>query len=125
MTRRPLTAALLALTAAAALSACGGEEGSESAGAKPEGRTVQTKTFIYSPDPITVKAGTTVTFENLDATVHTITAGTRAKPAPEQFDGKMEPTTGSFEHTFETPGTYPYFCSLHSGDGMTGEVVVE
>ena len=31
-------------------------------------------------------------------------------------------TTGTYEHTFTTPGDYTYNCSLHHG--MNGEVVV-
>jgi plastocyanin len=123
-TRRLAVAATLA---AAALSACGGGEG-EPAATKPQAAestaTVTTKIFLFKPDPLTVKAGTTVTFENLDGTTHTVTAGTRGKPDRKAFDGELSPSTGSFRHKFEKPGTYPYFCRLHSGDGMTGEIVV-
>jgi plastocyanin len=31
-------------------------------------------------------------------------------------------TDEQFSHQFDTPGTYPYFCSLHPK--MTGHVVV-
>jgi plastocyanin len=30
--------------------------------------------------------------------------------------------SGTFTHTFDRPGTYPYRCTLH--DGMDGRVVV-
>ena len=85
---------------------------------------VNTKTFQFGPDPITVKAGTTVTFKNADSTVHTVVAGTREKPEPDVFSGTMDPTNGSFEHKFDEPGTYKYFCDRHSGPGMTAEVIV-
>jgi len=87
------------------------------------GAVVYTRTFIYRPDPLTVRAGTRVAFHNLDATVHTVTAGTRAAPRAGRFDGHMG-EGGRFAYTFDRPGRYPYFCSIHSGDGMTGEIVV-
>jgi len=31
-------------------------------------------------------------------------------------------TNERFSHTFDKPGTYPYYCSLHPK--MTGQVVV-
>lgn len=86
--------------------------------------SVTIETFIFEPDPVTVPAGTTVVFENLDSTVHTVTAGTRDDPRPEVIDVRLEPD-GTASWTFDQPGTYAYFCAVHSGPGMTGEVVVE
>src|SRR5205823_1727183 len=37
-------------------------------------------------------------------------------------------STGTFSHTFQTPGTYPYYCQVHSfpgGTAMNGAVVVQ
>ncbi|MCD9624512.1 cupredoxin domain-containing protein [Rhabdothermincola salaria] len=80
-------------------------------------------TFIFSPDPLEVEAGTTVTFENLDDTTHTVTAGTRDEPA-DDFDHDLAQGE-SVDVTFDEPGTHPYFCAIHSGEGMTGEIVVQ
>ncbi len=30
----------------------------------------------------------------------------------------------TFVHTFDTPGTYAYYCQPHLGQGMTGTVTV-
>ena len=30
----------------------------------------------------------------------------------------------TFIHTFDTPGTYQYFCQPHVGQGMTGTITV-
>jgi len=30
----------------------------------------------------------------------------------------------TFDFTFNTPGTYPYFCSIHGPFGMTGVIIV-
>ena len=34
-------------------------------------------------------------------------------------------TGQSFEHTFNTPGTYDYYCEPHRGMGMTGSITVQ
>jgi plastocyanin len=71
-----------------------------------------------------VPAGTTVRWEQLDGTTHSVTAGTREAPEPDVFDAELAEGE-TFEHTFDEPGTYDYFCSFHNGPGMTGRVVVE
>lgn len=97
------------------LAGCGGDEGG--------GAAVEIRTFQFQPDPIEVEAGENVGFVNFDGTTHTVTAGTRSKPDPRTFDAKLA-QNGRFEFTFDRPGEYEYFCSLHSGDGMVGKVVV-
>jgi hypothetical protein len=45
---------------------------------------------------------------------------------PEAWDSGII-ATGSFSHTFTTPGTYPYYCMVHSfpgGTAMNGSVQV-
>jgi len=53
-----------------------------------------------------------------------VTGGTREDPEPDRFDEPLA-EDGATEITFDEPGRYPYFCTVHSGPGMTGEVVVE
>jgi plastocyanin len=31
----------------------------------------------------------------------------------------------TYDHTFTTAGTFPYYCSLHSTLGMTGTIIVQ
>jgi plastocyanin len=137
--RTILTAAAIAVGVAFTGAACG--DGSDGGTAEPTGatgatgnpaapeppasrETVTVETFIFSPDPLAIATGTEVTFENLDGTVHTATAGTREEPDPDTFDLEVdEGASASF--TFGEPGTYPYFCRFHSGPGMTGEITVE
>ena len=38
------------------------------------------------------------------------------------FKSKVLDTDEKFSFTFDTPGTFPYFCSIHPK--MTGKVVV-
>jgi amicyanin len=73
--------------------------------------------FTFYPQRITVKAGTTVTWNNEDDVPHTVASSGKA------FKSKALDTRDKFSFTFTTPGTYDYFCSLHPH--MTGAVVVE
>ncbi|MFC7131900.1 MULTISPECIES: halocyanin domain-containing protein [Salinibaculum] len=40
------------------------------------------------------------------------------------FDSGPAKASGTFEHTFNEDGIYPYFCSPHRASGMLGAVVV-
>ena len=119
--RRRLAAALLVATAL--LGACGGgDDGGEAAeDASPAadgtaGDAVRIADFNFSPATLEVEAGTTVTFTNEDGFAHTATAKDKS------FDSGNLDKGGSFEHTFDTPGTYAYLCAIHNS--MTGSVVV-
>jgi amicyanin len=78
---------------------------------------VKIDNFTFNPPRLTVKAGTTVTWENEDDIPHTATA------TKMQFKSKVLDTGQTFSFTFTTPGTYEYFCALHPH--MTGTIVVE
>jgi plastocyanin len=73
-------------------------------------------TFI--PDPITVTAGTTVTWTNLESEDHTVTSNDGLFDTPLWF-------RDSFSFTFTEPGTYEYYCIPHEDDDMLGKVIVE
>ena len=83
--------------------------------------TVLVKGFLFQPNAIEVPAGTTVTWENSDQILHTATAGVPDAPS-DLFDGQMDGAGTSFTHTFDTPGTFVFFCSRHPH--MRGEVTV-
>jgi plastocyanin len=78
---------------------------------------VKIDNFTFSPQRVTVKAGTTVTWTNQDDIPHTVTSSTKA------FRSKALDTDDKFSFTFTTAGVYEYFCSLHPH--MTGTIVVE
>jgi plastocyanin len=88
------------------------------------------KLVAFAPDRLEVKVGATVTWQQRDPGAHTVTSGTveqggagvTAEP-DELFDSGSLSTDDSFEHTFDEPGTYPYFCSLHPAT-MRGEIRV-
>ena len=86
-------------------------------GARAEDAAVQIDDFAFSPPSLTVKAGTTVTWRNKDDIPHTVASSTR------MFKSKALDTDDSYSFTFNEPGSYGYFCSLHPH--MTGKIVVE
>ncbi|HXW42538.1 MAG TPA: cupredoxin family copper-binding protein [Xanthobacteraceae bacterium] len=74
--------------------------------------------FTFTPQTLTVKAGTTVTWTNRDDIPHGIASDNNAFPRSKALD-----TDDSFSFTFTTPGTFRYFCYVHPH--MTGTIVVE
>lgn len=89
----------------------------------PEGAlypTCEATDDCFDPHTITVKAGTDVTWTNLDNVLHTVTG---SQPNPDgMFDRWVQPGE-EFTFTFETPGTYEYGCVVHPW--ASGVVIVE
>ena len=122
---RRIAAVVVAL---AALAGCGGggdDEAASSDAPTAAAAEVTVETFNFQPDPLTVEAGTTIVFANRDKINHSVTAGTREAPTPDVFDGQLPEQGAEFELTLDEPGTYDYFCTVHPGEGMTGQIVVE
>lgn len=74
--------------------------------------------LAYSPDTVTISAGESVTWTNNDSVAHSVTAKNRDALQ----SGTIQPGE-TFTQTFDTPGTYEYFCEFHAN--MSGVVVVE
>jgi plastocyanin len=70
----------------------------------------------YSPNPVKVKVGETVTWVNDDSSRHTVTSKDGV------FDSGMMGKGQSFSYTFDKAGEYLYFCEPHPN--MVGTVVV-
>lgn len=82
----------------------------------PEGAFDPNAEFAFFPGDLTVTAGTTVTWVNEDAVVHTVTSGSSNGSLGEAdgiFDSGLFGAGESFEFTFTEPGTYSYFCTPH------------
>ncbi|MDQ2685936.1 MAG: plastocyanin/azurin family copper-binding protein [Thermoproteota archaeon] len=84
----------------------------------------------YSPNPVDVTTGQTVVWTNDDSAFHTVTSGSVGAPdAGKAFDSGLAGPTAltskgkTFEHTFDSAGEYPYFCTLHPA--MVGTVIVK
>jgi plastocyanin len=90
-----------------------------SAFAQDADATVQMQGFTFVPTEIHVPAGGTVAWVNSTTFPHTVTADDGS------FDsGNLDPTA-TFTQSFDTPGTYTYFCTPHAALGMKGVVVVD
>jgi plastocyanin len=63
-----------------------------------------TMSLRYDPSSLSVSAGSTITWTNNGATSITITSPDGL------FDSDSVSPGNSFSHTFDTPGTYRYFC---------------
>jgi plastocyanin len=86
------------------------------------GPTVEVEGLSFAPSVENVVVGDTVTWSNTGDSRHTVT--------PEPLPDGSDPWTSTpldpgqtFVQTFNTAGTYQYFCSIHP-DRMTGSVVV-
>jgi plastocyanin len=82
-----------------------------------DANTVVMKNFDFSPMMLTIKAGTSVTWKNLDGEPHTVVSpdGVFRSHALDQGD--------TFTFKFDTPGTYKYICSIHPK--MMAAIVVQ
>jgi amicyanin len=92
---------------------------STTAAASTNGATaaVVIENYLYSPETLTVKAGTTVTWTNKDSVSHTVTT-----KAP-LFDSGLFGKSKSYSYTFTRTGSYEYYCIPHPY--MVGKVIVE
>ena len=72
--------------------------------------------FKFMPATVTIKMGGTVDWTNHDDIGHTVSF------AGQGINSKVLQRNDRFSHTFDTPGTYTYICSIHPF--MHGTVVV-
>jgi plastocyanin len=79
--------------------------------------------LAFEPSTVTIKAGDTVKWVNNKLPPHNIVF--EGDAANKSHDQLMFSPGESYEATFDTPGTYSYYCSPHRGAGMAGKVVVQ
>jgi len=82
----------------------------------------------FIPNTVTINAGETVTWENPDAAGHTTTSRVVSEQGIGgiiglEWDSGLMLKGKSFSHTFNDPGIYDYFCTVHPW--MEGQVIVE
>lgn len=75
--------------------------------------------FRFGPTELTVPVGTKVVWTNDDSDAHTVTS----EADPKLLKSPPLDTGDSFAFTFDKPGTYRYFCSIHPR--MQGTIVVQ
>jgi len=78
--------------------------------------TILIKNFAFDPASITVKAGSTVRWENKDSVPHRILFADGA-------DSKVLAASQSWSRKIDQAGTYDYACTIHPT--MQGTVIVE
>jgi plastocyanin len=84
---------------------------------RPRVIEVQIDYFSFMPHEITIAAGATVTWVNLDDVQHKVTSTDRT------FKSRVLRTDDKFSFKFDEPGTYEYYCSIHPK--MRGKVIVQ
>ncbi len=76
----------------------------------------------YLPADITINAGDTVEWMNIDTAAHTVTSGSPANGPSGVFDSSLVLADASFAFTFNDVGNHNYFCIVHPW--MAGSVTV-
>jgi plastocyanin len=79
--------------------------------------TISIHEFMFAPTSMTVSAGTTVRWKNLDGEPHTV------RSVDTTFSSNALDENDSFAFKFDKPGTYRYVCSIHPQ--MVGTIVVK
>jgi plastocyanin len=73
--------------------------------------------YLFLPETITIKKGTTLTWTNEDEAVHTVTADDGS------YDSGRLGLGATFSRTFDRAGTFSYSCAIHPP--MKATLVVE
>ena len=135
LARRPIIVAVAAAVTVLVLAACGSTASSGSSSTPSAASTsggsaaaVTIQNFAFTPQRLTVKAGTTVTWTNNDSAPHTVTSSdgiSTSATTTSLFNGSVNPGA-TFSYTFTKAGTYYYLCTIHKSEaGMHGEIIVQ
>lgn len=132
MTRAVVAALLAAACSSNPMSGGGG------GGGTPSGPSVSAAEYSFSPETLSVKVGSTVTWTNHGSLPHTATSdagdslswdsGSMAGSSTDPYGGTTP--GGSFSIVFSKAGTYPFHCNFHgvagspTYHGMVGAIKV-
>lgn len=119
---KPLVVMLALVTTAAALAACGDDNGDGNGGVEADGGdgddyAIDLTDFRFSPDELDGAAGETVSIEleNTGSASHTFTG--------EGVDEEVAPgDRATLEVTLPDSGNFDFFCRFHEGQGMVGSI---
>jgi amicyanin len=83
--------------------------------------TITIKNFAFDPQTLTVNAGSTVRWVNYDRVTHRIVF---IDSAGRDTDVDSNPLSASqsWSSKFDKPGTYDYYCTIHTD--MKGKIIV-
>jgi plastocyanin len=76
----------------------------------------------FIPADITINAGDTVNWVNVDTAAHTVTGGNPSDGPSGVFDSSLVMGSASYAFTFNDKGSFDYFCMVHPW--MVGSVTV-
>tara|TARA_B100001964_G_scaffold169379_2_gene186321 strand:- start:73456 stop:74013 length:558 start_codon:yes stop_codon:yes gene_type:complete len=82
----------------------------------------ETTDECFTPASISINAGDTVEWANVDTAAHTVTGGSPADGPSGVFDSSLLMGSGNYSFTFDDAGSYDYFCMVHPW--MVGSVSV-
>lgn len=80
------------------------------------GTNITISNFAFDPADITVPAGTTIIWTNMDSVGHTVVADDGTWKSNDLSQGD------TYSHTFSQAGVYMYHCGVHPS--MTGKITV-
>lgn len=140
--RRPCSVFLTLIVFTAGLAACADDEDPDGGGAgegatqdevSDEGFvdlrgedviTIDVRDNVFEPEQVLISPGTEVRWENRGRTPHNVIPADEGAFEDVPVD-ELQPGDEAFR-TFDDPGDYPYFCSLHgtATRGQTGELRV-
>jgi plastocyanin len=112
---------LIALSVVILLSSCEKEDEPDSSATNNSGNPatnqISMRASTFSPRSMTISVGTTLVWTNNDVLAHTVKSSSGAFSS-----GSLSPNE-TFSFTFQSAGTYAYFCEIHPA--MTGTVIVQ
>jgi len=82
----------------------------------------ETTDECFSPARVSINAGDTVEWANIDTAAHTVTGGSPAMGPSGVFDSSLLMASANYAFTFDEAGSYDYFCMVHPW--MVGSVSV-
>jgi plastocyanin len=85
--------------------------------APPDSTQIVIKDFMFGPNSLTIKAGSTVTWVNKDDEPHSVVSDTGL------FRSGAVDTNETFSYKFDKPGTYHFTCAIHPR--MVGTIIVQ
>ena len=99
-------------------------ETTQTATPEPDGQLVDIDSMAFAPMEVSIDPGTEVRWVNRDGIPHEVTSA-RFNSGATQWDFSEE-AEGDEEinYTFDDPGTYEYYCSIHGKSTMCGVVLV-
>jgi plastocyanin len=78
--------------------------------------------LVFTPSTATVPVNTSVIW-SWSGSPHSTTSGNSGTPNG-LWDSGVHNPPNSFTNTFNSAGTFPYYCSIHFREGMLGTIIV-